>query len=429
MEGPPNFFSYDEFDAFSYGSLFMDQRSQYDQIDAVLDSVRYFAEECDSMQGFQALVDVDSGFGGLAKSILQEVKDEYAKKPIFALGAPSANTERSKFSNLNESLGLVSLAQFCDIFVPLKNIIGSSHQLKIDNAHRMAATFASAFDTITLPTRLRKQFVDLRDLCQTLTVMPSMKIVALSAALPLSNLAPDTALSQYFDDLGPLHAPRQNSFLTDLSPLANLNEESPVRPFVHSFSIRGISSLSLHDKKNARNQQSIENRHNKKLFYADDLEEMISHFVAQTPAFKSLETIAAQPLPIHASFPSIFSDMKLDSKGFEAGILPVSIEKLRELMKQSQAGEPIIVEAEDPDPLSIPMASYAQSSKRLFPFVKNLADTFSNRADFKKFGELFEISKDDREQMNEDLQSLSDNYAGDDGEDFSLEDDDEEADF
>ena len=133
MRGPPNFLNYDEFDVFSYGSLFMEDQ-KLGQIDDCMDTVRYFAEECDSMQGFQSLVDVDSGFGGLAKSIFQEIRDEYSKKPIFAMANSVSNArpaEKSRYSLLNSSLAMASISQFCSVYLPLRSIMHQSSSVRL----------------------------------------------------------------------------------------------------------------------------------------------------------------------------------------------------------------------------------------------------------------------------------------------------------
>ena len=48
-------------------------------------------EECDSLQGFQLLVDTEDAFGGLGSCIVQELVEEYGQKGIFSI-TPSPNT-------------------------------------------------------------------------------------------------------------------------------------------------------------------------------------------------------------------------------------------------------------------------------------------------------------------------------------------------
>ncbi len=41
-------------------------------------------EECDSLQGFQLLVDGDDGFGGLGSCLAEELADEFSQKGRIA---------------------------------------------------------------------------------------------------------------------------------------------------------------------------------------------------------------------------------------------------------------------------------------------------------------------------------------------------------
>ena len=57
----------------------------------VEDTLRYFAEECDSIQGFHLLSDWSTGFGALATCIAELIVDEYASKSIISFPVSSAS--------------------------------------------------------------------------------------------------------------------------------------------------------------------------------------------------------------------------------------------------------------------------------------------------------------------------------------------------
>ena len=60
------------------------------QDDDLLDrDVRLFAEECDSLQGFQVLLESDSGWGGFATEYLEIIRGEYPKASIWTWGIES----------------------------------------------------------------------------------------------------------------------------------------------------------------------------------------------------------------------------------------------------------------------------------------------------------------------------------------------------
>lgn len=49
-------------------------------------NLRLFAEECDSLQGFHILTDVDDAFGGFTEGLLHDLRDEFGKLSILTYG-------------------------------------------------------------------------------------------------------------------------------------------------------------------------------------------------------------------------------------------------------------------------------------------------------------------------------------------------------
>lgn len=66
------------FDAFGEGSVIYNESGKV-QAQEALDAVRYFLEECDSPQGFQCSVDMNSGFSGYATQMMTELRDAYVR--------------------------------------------------------------------------------------------------------------------------------------------------------------------------------------------------------------------------------------------------------------------------------------------------------------------------------------------------------------
>ena len=61
------------------------------------DRLRYFAEECDALQGFHLIVTPEDGFGGLATALLTDIRDDYAKTPVLTCTAmPQPNDVSTK---------------------------------------------------------------------------------------------------------------------------------------------------------------------------------------------------------------------------------------------------------------------------------------------------------------------------------------------
>ena len=106
----------------------------------------------------------------------------------------------------------------------------------------------------------------------------------------------------------------------------------------------------------------------------------------------------------------------------------MSIENLRAAMRRAEPGQDIVMEIREEEPVSIPVLSYAQNTRRMHAHLKELSNMFlPSGADFRndRIRELYQITRDDREQMNEDMQSLVDSYAGEENGDEDLADEDE----
>jgi hypothetical protein len=72
------------FDNYTIGrQAYKENEKETDTFD---ENFRFFAEECDSLQGFQLLTNVDDAFGGFTEGLLNDIRDEYAKTPIITYG-------------------------------------------------------------------------------------------------------------------------------------------------------------------------------------------------------------------------------------------------------------------------------------------------------------------------------------------------------
>ncbi|GAB4822173.1 hypothetical protein N2152v2_009219 [Parachlorella kessleri] len=130
------------------------------------EAVRFFAEECDSLQGFQCLIDDLSGFGQLAADALQELRDEYGTRPVLLFAVrPSAAVPDASLSPaearrhvLSNGLSHAVLSQRCDSYVALAppRLHDGLHALRWQegNLFHASAILAAAVDSATLPYRL-----------------------------------------------------------------------------------------------------------------------------------------------------------------------------------------------------------------------------------------------------------------------------------
>lgn len=94
-------------------------------------------EQCDTLQGFNIITDMDSGWGGFSASMLIEIRNELPKSSVFTWGfneddpltiqtASSPGIKKSDMGKLSNKIrGTVSLAEESDIMIPLY----ASHEL------------------------------------------------------------------------------------------------------------------------------------------------------------------------------------------------------------------------------------------------------------------------------------------------------------
>ena len=89
------------------------------------DAVRYWAEECDHLRGFQVFAEDLGGFGGVAATVAEEIRDEYGGAPtvLFSLRPPANTREsaqyRARLALLNDAMASAVLAPNCDVYVPV----------------------------------------------------------------------------------------------------------------------------------------------------------------------------------------------------------------------------------------------------------------------------------------------------------------------
>ncbi|KAJ3292400.1 Protein misato 1 [Borealophlyctis nickersoniae] len=171
------------------------------QDDFVDERLRFFAEECDSLQGFNVLGDVSDGFSGLAASILEFVRDEFPKKDILSFGIPKPllpeHQEKNRVLNsvnlVNTGLAMNSMAEFSSMYVPLHpprstDLDGSGWSKYIrsnfSKPYHWTAYLACAVETVTLPYRLKAEPLLMGDLISTVNGGKTAPVAALAASIP-----------------------------------------------------------------------------------------------------------------------------------------------------------------------------------------------------------------------------------------------------
>ena len=142
--------------------------------DELEDRIRFFAEECDFLSGFQILTDCVDGFGGVNSDLLDLLSDDYASKCRLTFPCAKAQMNSSEpgvkpaFRLLNTVLTADSSAAKSNAVSPMSLALDAmvlpdrvrktpGFRLDYDSDHQTAAVLASALDTMSLPWRSSKK--------------------------------------------------------------------------------------------------------------------------------------------------------------------------------------------------------------------------------------------------------------------------------
>lgn len=208
--------------------------------------LHFFVEECDSLQGFQLLVDVDDGFGGLGGCLAQELADEFSQKGVLAVTLSPMTRPLDKTSNfhatmLNQAMCLDDLCTYSSLVCPMSILANPwrSHthscfrefpSVKYEHTfpYHSAALLAAALETASLTYRAHHPVLSLPSMADALTT-GGRKVCAMGMSLPFS-LPPDTSLLKELDHT-PLH-----SQLQPLTPFCSSENQC----WSQCISMRGI---------------------------------------------------------------------------------------------------------------------------------------------------------------------------------------------
>lgn len=154
--------------------------SNREQLERIEDSIRWYAEECDGLQGFHFMMDLQTAFGGIACSLLESIDHEYPRRPVLAasmsLHSPPPPSERSQLEaeehgleeeekeecdHLSAALVTAHIASlrmlhvpFSDrCFLPASRPAAFEWNMEPTSLFRNSAVIASAFDVLTSPQR------------------------------------------------------------------------------------------------------------------------------------------------------------------------------------------------------------------------------------------------------------------------------------
>ncbi|KAK6585520.1 hypothetical protein PZA11_002247 [Diplocarpon coronariae] len=150
------------FESWSVGEeLFNSLDKEHDLLDRDL---RSFAEEADHMQGIQMIAGVDDAWGGFAARYMDRVRDEYGKTTVHFWGLEDglSSIPREKrylrLSNMAKSIS--EIVPQASLFVPMTlaaTVLPSYVTVDAQSRWHVSGLLSTAFETMTLPSRLRLQ--------------------------------------------------------------------------------------------------------------------------------------------------------------------------------------------------------------------------------------------------------------------------------
>uniref|UniRef100_A0A3B5MLF8 Protein misato homolog 1 n=1 Tax=Xiphophorus couchianus TaxID=32473 RepID=A0A3B5MLF8_9TELE len=307
-------------------------------LDELEDRLHFFVEECDYLQGFQVLCDLEDGFAGLGSKVTELLQDSYGGRGILTWGmAPVVHRDsRDRYHLLNAALGTVNMAAHSSLFCPLT-------LLQAALWYHSSAILALALDALTVPYRLRNNGAPMWQVADSLAVS-GRKVVAAYGAVPFPMMPggslPD-ALSACADAL-------------PWKPLSACPEAAGGRCYGQWSTLRGYEGQKLICLSPGIEPSTPLHG---LLSGEDVLAAYVSSFYPSAPALQ----LVSAPSKLTPPFPQIFSPA-LDAQGFMRGGAP-------------PAGAAPLVS-------SVPILTSLQSGTALRPFLSELqcaAATFDVR--------------------------------------------------
>ncbi|CAG8461115.1 2776_t:CDS:10, partial [Ambispora gerdemannii] len=224
------------FDVFSYGQeCFVQHEKEESTFD---ENFRFFAEECDIIQGFQIFTDILDGFGGFSCNFLEQLRQEYPKHAVLTYGitnsqklvSPHYSLKHYHKQTLNSAFSTVQFNEMSSIYVPLTTPAQASKISKYTRPNPHLPYHSSAILSAATETALRHGFMSMNDLFGQLNWRGNTKTGNLGSAFPLPiNMHGDIDVESLDDQAGPIE---------DLS--IRIEHGAKVSVFGQSIVLRGL---------------------------------------------------------------------------------------------------------------------------------------------------------------------------------------------
>ncbi|TPX67932.1 hypothetical protein SpCBS45565_g03456 [Spizellomyces sp. 'palustris'] len=307
----PHYLHEDDRNPFSTFTQGLDVFSQPDVKEDVLDErLRFFVEECDSLQGFNLVADAVDGFSGIAASLLEYLRDEFPKKAAITFGIhkPLAleYTQKSRtICSINSALLLEAACRTSSLYIPLfpptrndRDPNGWSKYLSTDFAsiYHWSAYLSTAIETTLLPVRVKANPIHMLDLADVVSGGSARTLAALASSLPFPM---------------PKHAP----FTTVMSPqnsrirwMRDLTQQLPYDSigdhFGHIAVLRGVAEIAKFQ--NHEHQQFPTTK--------SQVQEALDKLFNSPSTVGGRSIVLDQAMPVAETFPQFFTE-HVDNNG------------------------------------------------------------------------------------------------------------------
>ncbi|KAM4014459.1 protein misato homolog 1 [Anomaloglossus baeobatrachus] len=174
------------------------------QLEEVEDRLHFFTEECDYLQGFQLLCDIQGGFSGVGVRMAELLHDEYPGRGILSFGtcpAPPGERDSCKavYQLMNCILALGPLSSHSSLFCPLSVMSSLGRRTGSLTAfphllydaclqYHSSAVLAMALNTLTVPYRMATSELSMLHFADMLT-FGGRKMLSASCSVPFPLLS------------------------------------------------------------------------------------------------------------------------------------------------------------------------------------------------------------------------------------------------
>jgi len=243
------------FDTYGLGrSIWNDSLQDFG--DQVEDRIRFFAEECDRVQGFHLLADMGDAFSGLAVRVNNLLLDDYSGKSCVNFGVLRAGLAEYNFNTCASRLAncTLALSELCEegLVTPLsveqdwwplqgRYIDMPNLTFKPDLPYHSSCLLASAIDTATLVYRQKDRAANMSDVIHGLSA-GSRNMASLAMSLPLEFTDNKNVESDIFTKLTTLQPATSNTTKSQ-----NISHQR----FPDLLTLRGILSSALFDRRSS----------------------------------------------------------------------------------------------------------------------------------------------------------------------------------